>query len=378
MAPRPSPRDNAQGGRRPKKRRTRRLLRRERRGPPEPPSDREVERAPRAGLRRGRDLIAGIDRTRSGGFGRTDTLVVALFDDATGHVGLVSIPRDLLVDVPGHGLARINATLRIASRLGVDPVATLRRVVGDVLGFEIDHAILGDLDVFEQTVDALGGVEVDVPCPMVDDFLDPRTESGRRVLRVDAGRVRMDGATAAMYARSRHGRSDWDRARRQQALLFAMRGRVRELGAAAWLPVLRTASEHVTTDLTRLELLALVRRVASVREERLHGILLGHREVIPAAPRKASGWCGPTKPPSRVRSKGSSTPPRRQRHTHAPGAKRSTPRCVRAKRRRTNDAPRPERTDARIAGGGVARYACQSHGTWLAAPTASASQRLVL
>ena len=150
-----------------------------------------------------------------------------------------------------------------------------------MLGFPIDHAILGDLDVFERTVDALGGVHVDVPCAMRDDFLDPRTTSGRRLLDVPAGRVRMDGATAAMYARSRHGRSDWDRARRQQALLFAMRARVRELGAAAWLPVLHTASTHVTTDLTRLDLLALARRVADVREDRLHGILLGHREVVP-------------------------------------------------------------------------------------------------
>lgn len=121
-----------------------------------------------------------------------------------------------------------------------------------------------------------------MPCAMRDDFVDARTESGRRLLDVPAGRVRMDGPTAAMYARSRHGRSDWDRARRQQALLFAMRGRVRELGAAAWLPVLRTPSEHVRTDLSRLELLALVRRVAEVREDRLHGILLGHREATPA------------------------------------------------------------------------------------------------
>ncbi len=227
-------------------------------------------------------LLAGLDRTRSGGLGRADTLVVAVFDDASGHVGLVSIPRDLLVEVPGHGFARINATLRIAARLGRDPVSTLRNVAADVLGVPIDHVILGDLDVFERTVDALGGVEVDVPCAMRDDFVDPPTEWGRRLHDVPAGRVRMDGPTAAMYARSRHGRSDWDRARRQQALLFAMRGRVRELGAAAWLPVLRTASEHVRTDLSRLELLALVRRVAEVREDRLHGILLGHREVTPA------------------------------------------------------------------------------------------------
>lgn len=224
-------------------------------------------------------LLVGIDHTR-GTWGRADTIVVAIFDEESGHGGLVSIPRDLYVDIPEHGPARINATLRIAARQGKNPLDVLRGVVEDVLSVEVEHVVVGDLRVFENTVDALGGLEVDVPCPLMDNFIDERTESGRRILNVEAGRQAMNGATAAMYARSRHGRSDWDRSRRQHAVLSALRRRVREAGMAEWVPVLGAALEEgVITSMSRLELLRLIRRVSRLDEGRLHGLLIGSRQV---------------------------------------------------------------------------------------------------
>jgi LCP family protein required for cell wall assembly len=224
-------------------------------------------------------LLVGIDHTR-GTWGRADTIVVAVFDEESGHGGLVSIPRDLYVDIPGHGPARINATLRIAARQGKDPLDVLRGVVEDVLSLEVEHVVVGDLRVFERTVDALGGLDVDVPCPLIDNFIDERTESGRRLLDVEAGLQGMDGATAAMYARSRHGRSDWDRSRRQHAVLSALRRKVREAGMSQWVPVLGAALEQgVITSMSRLELLRLIRRVSRLDEGRLHGLLIGSRQV---------------------------------------------------------------------------------------------------
>lgn len=225
-------------------------------------------------------LLAGVDRTWGRGFGRADTIVLAVFDDATEHVGLVSVPRDLLVEVPGHGPARINATLRIAEVLGEDPLELLRRVVSDTLAVPIHHVVVGDLGAFERTIDRIGGVTVNVPCPIEDAFLDREAEGGRRWLRVAAGRHLMDGRTAAMYVRSRHGRSDWDRARRQQAVLLALRDRVRELPATEWIPILSGALEDgVTTTMSRFEMIALAQRVSGIARERMHGILLGHRET---------------------------------------------------------------------------------------------------
>ena len=225
-------------------------------------------------------LLVGVDRTWGRQWGRADTLLVAVFDDDTGHVGLVSIPRDLHVEVPGHGAARINATLRIATATDQDPLDLIQRVVSDTLAMPIDHVVAADIEAFERTVDEVGGVTVDVPCPIRDNFIDRREESGRRLLDVEAGRRHMDGKTAAMYVRSRHGRSDWDRARRQQAVLFALRNQLRDMSATEWIPVLADALDRgVTTTMSRLELISLARRVARLDEERLHGILLGRHEV---------------------------------------------------------------------------------------------------
>lgn len=232
-------------------------------------------------------LLIGVDHTR-GRWGRADSILVAFFDDESGHVGVVSIPRDLLVDVPDHGPARINATLRIAMRQERDPLQVMRERVEEVLDAPVDHVLVGDLEAFEQSIDGLGGIVVDVPCTIRDNFRDSRVEGGRRLLDVDAGERRMDGVTAAMYVRSRHGRSDWDRARRQQAVLAGLRSRLREIGPTGWLPVVgQTLEAGVFTTMSRLELIGLARRVSRVRQERMHGVLIGTRQT--QAARTADG-----------------------------------------------------------------------------------------
>lgn len=227
--------------------------------------------------------MAGIDRRPGAGRGgRPDTLIVAALDRRSGHVGLVSVPRDLYVEVPGHGLARINATFGIARRLGRDPMAHLRRVLEDTLSLPIRHTVLVDLAGFEALVDAVGGVTVDVPCSIRDVFVDARAASGRRTLDVEAGRRHLDGATASMYVRSRHGRSDFSRARRQQAVALGIREKLGGADGLLRLPLLLDAvSEMLTTDMSRLELLRLARRGAATEPRHLHGFVFGARETIP-------------------------------------------------------------------------------------------------
>jgi len=225
-------------------------------------------------------LLVGIDRTRGRALGRADTLILAVFDDATGHVGFVSIPRDLYVDVPDYGPARINATLRIGVKLRKDPLQLLRGVAATALAVPIQDVLAVDVERFESGIDRLGGITVDVPCPIDDNFIDLRTPTGRRPLRVAVGRQRMDGVTAAMYARSRHGRSDWDRARRQQAILGALRDRAGELGVDVWLPIaLDTIGQAVTTTMTRLQMLRLAQRAAGIQRDKMHGIVIGTRQT---------------------------------------------------------------------------------------------------
>lgn len=226
-------------------------------------------------------LLVGLDR-RPGMHrgGRTDTLVIAVFDRASDHIGLVSIPRDLYVVVPDHGPTRINAVWSIAGRQGRNGLETLERVVEDTLAIPIHHSLAIDLGLFERSVDALGGVTVDVRCPIQDNFIDTREESGRLALDVAAGRQHMSGRTAAMYARSRHGRSDWDRARRQQAVLFGMRDRLLSLGGVGRLPSLWDEfGSSVTTEMTRLEIFRLAVRALQADGRHIHGLVIGYRQT---------------------------------------------------------------------------------------------------
>lgn len=225
-------------------------------------------------------LVIGLDRRPDGtGPALADSLVVVVLDERSQHVGLVSIPRDLYVAIPDSGTDRINTVYQVAKRTQRDPLALTSRVVEDTLKLPIEHALALDLGVFERAVDAVGGVDVDVPCAIRDNFLDSRVEGGRRVLDLDEGRRHLDGPTAAMYARSRHGRSDFHRARRQQAILLAVQHALSGLGALA-LPALWSAFESsVETDMRRIELLSLGRRALGLPPGHLHGILIGHEQV---------------------------------------------------------------------------------------------------
>ena len=125
----------------------------------------------------------------------------------------------------------------------------------------------------------MGGVDVDVPCAIRDNFMDSRAAGGRRLLDVDAGRQHLDGVTAAMYARSRHGRSDFHRARRQQAVLLGVQHALAGLGMLK-LPELWGAFESsIETDMRRVELLALGRRALSLDPAHLHGLVIGNEHV---------------------------------------------------------------------------------------------------
>ena len=226
-------------------------------------------------------LLVGLDRRPfGGGAGLADTILVAVFDEPNDALGLVSVPRDLWVDIPGHGQERINTVMNFARASGEDPLALLGRVVENTLGLPIAHSVAIDIGVLERAVDALGGVNVDVPCPIVDRFLDPRDPSGYRKLDLSAGTAHLDGVTAAMYARSRHGRSDFSRARRQQAILLGMRRELSQpVNLVRFPKLLGELEDSLETDLRRVDVLTLSRRLLRVKPSHLHGLVLGVEQV---------------------------------------------------------------------------------------------------
>ena len=227
-------------------------------------------------------LLVGLDRSRSRLGGRADSLHVVALDPDSNHAAVIALPRDLHVEIEGVGAGRINAVMRAARRQKKDPLEMMRQTVERVIDAPVISVSAISLGFFEQAIDALGGVEVDVPCALADNFIDDRSDGGRRVLDVEAGRTRMDGKTAAMFVRSRHGRSDWSRQRRQQAVLKAIARRVRSSDKVVDLDVFKLAiatDGELATTLSRFELLKLARVASRIPPRNLHGVVIGHRQV---------------------------------------------------------------------------------------------------
>jgi polyisoprenyl-teichoic acid--peptidoglycan teichoic acid transferase len=151
-------------------------------------------------------LILGIDRPPEGtNTSRTDTMILTTFVPLKPYVGMLSIPRDLWVPIPGYGENRINTAhfFAEAENPGSGPQAALQ-VVEDNFKVQVPYYLRVRFDGFEKVVDAMGGVTVDLPSAM----------SG-----MDAGVHHLDGAQALAFARDRKGSDDFFRMERGQIVL---------------------------------------------------------------------------------------------------------------------------------------------------------------
>ena len=176
-------------------------------------------------------LVLGID-SRGAGSGdtqNTDTIIVLSVDPVRHTAAMLSVPRDTLVPIPGHGQDKVNAAYAYG---GADLAV---RTVEDLLGIRINSYALIDFQAFTQIVDSVGGVVLDVKRPIRDEAY-PTADYGVERLNILAGPQLMPGDEALKYARSRHDSNDFSRARRQQEVIAAIRARLAEDGMLARVP----------------------------------------------------------------------------------------------------------------------------------------------
>ena len=174
-------------------------------------------------------LVMGLDR-RPGEHGlgyRTDTMMLVSLDPTTNSIGILSIPRDLYVEVPGYSqLQRVNTPMVLGElrQPGFGPELAMQTVQYN-LGMRIHDYVAVDFQAFISFVDAIGGIEIDIPYP-ISDPLYPNMYYGYDPFYIRAGRQTLNGETALKYARTRHGDNDFQRAQRQQLVLYAVRDRL--------------------------------------------------------------------------------------------------------------------------------------------------------
>lgn len=219
-------------------------------------------------------LLLGIDeRPQEQGPFRSDTMILAGFDPQKPRVALLSIPRDLWVTIPGIGENRINT----ANFFGGPALA--KTTVSQNFGLPVHYYVKLNFNGFVRIIDALGGIEVDVAETLHDENY-PTPDYGVTTIHIEAGRHHFSGEEALIYARSRYSTSDFDRARRQQEILAAIRRRLLHPGAWLRLPgVIVAVTEAVETDMPATEWVALGAIV--FRAGDVERAVIGPNEVTP-------------------------------------------------------------------------------------------------
>lgn len=220
-------------------------------------------------------LVMGIDqREHEQGPWRTDTMVVLTIDPVTKSGGMLSIPRDLWVPIPGYEEGRINTAHYLGEVYdypGGGPALAVKTTQYN-LGVPIHYHARFNFAAFEQVVDLIGGIDVYVE-EEINDPTYPDEAYGYDHLYIPAGMQHLNGEMALKYARTRHSiGGDFDRAKRQQQVLMAMFEQITRLDLlpqlASRAPELwQTLQGAVETDLTLEQIIALAQLASEVSRE---------------------------------------------------------------------------------------------------------------
>src|SRR3989338_6416496 len=175
----------------------------------------------------------------------TDTMIIFSHDQTTKKSSLISIPRDLYVKI-GSKKDKINAAYEygLYRKEGTDYA---KELVSQITGVYIDNVIVVDFSSFEKLVDKLGGIDITLTKPFKEE------SQWGYAFELPAGENHLDGQNALYYVRSRYSTNDFDRASRQQQVLFAIKNKVTRLNLIAdpikSLSVINTIGRNIKTDI---------------------------------------------------------------------------------------------------------------------------------
>lgn len=210
-------------------------------------------------------VIGGLDRRpdQTDRAALVDSLMLLSIDPKTSSVGLLSIPRDLYVVVPGEDeRQRINRAHLLGEWRSPNGggALLLQQTLFQNFGMRIHNYVLMDFTAVIQGVDQLGGVEVTIDYDIADERY-PDMNFGYDPFFLPAGTHWLDGYDALRFARTRHGNNDVRRAERQQQVVYAIRDRALSLNfldLLGRLPgLLATLSNNVYTGLSLDEIIQL-------------------------------------------------------------------------------------------------------------------------
>lgn len=209
-------------------------------------------------------LLLGMGGGNHPGGQLSDTMIVASIDYDNNQLGLISIPRDLWVPIPGFNSAKINTAYSDGEnnkKTAGSGGQLSSKTVENVLGIPIHYYLSLDFEGFKKLIDIVGGVDIYVE----KDIYDPSYPADNMIdyspFKLSAGLHHMDGALALKYVRSRKTTSDFDRSRRQQQVMSAVKENMLSLNILAnpkkITDIINILGNHVKTNMQVEEIMAL-------------------------------------------------------------------------------------------------------------------------
>jgi LCP family protein required for cell wall assembly len=219
---------------------------------------------------------------------RTDAIVLVTVNFKTRTAALLSFPRDLYVPLPnlkeyGIDQSRLNTAYlygEVYDVPGGGP-AELKDTIALNFAIRVDRYLMLNFGAFEAAVDALGGIDVDVPEAIYDPQY-PAEDGGTTVFELPAGLQHMDGKTALRYARTRHQDDDYHRIQRQQLVLLAIRDKLLSPEVIPQIPaLLQSLSNLAQTDLAPEEIATLACIGPQIDRSAITSLAIDGTMVIP-------------------------------------------------------------------------------------------------
>ncbi len=248
-------------------------------------------------------LVLGSDRREgiAGDKGRSDTIMLLRIDPATRSISMLSIPRDLRVEIPGWGTDRINAAYSDGG-----PALSVK-TFENLTGLPVDHFIDVNFVGFIDIVDYLGGIYLDVD----RQYYNNTAVTGYSSIDLQAGYQRLNGHDALSYVRFRHDQfGDWGRMQRQQVFLRELKRQALRWHNILKLPkLISIVSENTVSDVSSIKkLLSLVQLALSVNTSHIYQthlvgepIVVGGADELQASPAEVAAvvdqFTHPDRPP---------------------------------------------------------------------------------
>lgn len=209
----------------------------------------------------------------------TDTIILASIDQKTNQATLLSIPRDLYIEnLPNKKFlgTRINNLYHIGkNELGDEElgIKMLRDQIKNITDMDVHYFVKVEFAGFKEMVDALGGVDIQVPTTIVDMEYPIGENEGYETFMLQAGMQHVDGKTALKYARSRHSTNDFDRSKRQQLVIYAMKEKAEKIGILGDSGKIKSLydslSTYMKTDLSMREIITLAKIGTQIKQDQI-------------------------------------------------------------------------------------------------------------